>query len=516
MALLLLSFALLFSADILIFRVAIWKVPNESPWSSNHFYNFLYEYFTILQKPKVRPRVLLVGSSIAHYSLDREDLREEILKKSGKEVDLEFLSYAGMTPLDAFLVRKEILKLKPDLVLFPINFIDWRLHRAYVLQPTGKNETILDRELLLDALDYVEAPQARYIFPWETVLEFWNVLGAEKTAEYIVASAFGFYRYKDIYWKNLSSLYEHRFGRDTSYHGYNGEQIPERVTSLGWTGKVFSFYPKKYMGQKGFYIQVVPEILKDGILTIELKNSKGISQVFEFQSPGWKNIILKDEFYRNSVQEEAEISEKVEKWPLVTATLSSTWVPFYASEENKDWNYDLMGVRLQQTFGSVPPRSGMQYTREERSEDLRYINMGDREYESYFHFRLLSEPEKRPGIGYLRVLADSKKRISKEKFKPVLHFKYMDLFLKYLRSNQIPVILINNPENPVSLSWYVNSEWYRSHLDYLGQISGNGVLFLDWKDALRPQDFSDYHHFTFPGMRKMNEKYAGEILKFVE
>lgn len=38
--------------DFLFFRILIWKVPNESPWSSNHFYNFLYEYFTLRENKK--------------------------------------------------------------------------------------------------------------------------------------------------------------------------------------------------------------------------------------------------------------------------------------------------------------------------------------------------------------------------------------------------------------------------------------------------------------------------------
>ncbi|EMM79123.1 hypothetical protein LEP1GSC037_3496 [Leptospira interrogans str. 2006001854] len=43
---------ILFLLDFSFFRVLIWKVPNESPWSSNHFYNFLYEYFSLQEKQK--------------------------------------------------------------------------------------------------------------------------------------------------------------------------------------------------------------------------------------------------------------------------------------------------------------------------------------------------------------------------------------------------------------------------------------------------------------------------------
>lgn len=489
--------------DFLFFRVLIWKVPNESPWSSNHFYNFLYEYFALREKQKSHPRILIVGSSIAHYSFDRESFRKEIFERTGKEVEVEFLSYAGMTPLDVWLCRNKIVELKPDFVVFPINFIDWRLHRAYSLNPSNKNETIDSKLLLLDALNFFEAPQSRFIFPLETVLTFFSELGFAKDSEYISASFFGFYRYKDIFWKNLRSLYYHRYGRNTSYHGYNGVQIPERVTSLGWTGKKFSFNLTEGMKKEGFLVQVVPEILFSGPLKITFQK-KNIIRAFYFSEPGWKKILLGNFF------------DSGDPGLPITAELSTTWIPYYAEGENKDWNYDRLGVRLQQTFGADLPRSGMQYTREERLEDLRYLNMSDLEYSKYFNFRLLEDHDQRPGIGYLVALKDAKLRIREEKFVPVLHFQYLKKFADFLKEKKYPLWIINNPENPISLDWYQYSNWYRDHLLFLKDISGDGVWFSDLKDSLSMQDFSDYHHFTFPGMVKMNPIYAGEFVKISE
>lgn len=490
--------------DVFIFRIGFWLLPNESAWASNYFYNFVYESKVLEKKPKERFRILVIGSSIAHYSLDRKFLEEEIFRRSGKSVDVEFLSYAGMAPLDAYLMREKILSVKPDLVVYPVNFIDWRLHRAYVLEPqTGTNEKISEEKLLLDALDFQDAPQSRFVFPRETLSEFWPVLGVERSSEYAAASLFCFYRYKDLYWKILKSLYEHRFGRNTSYQEYAGVQIPERVTSRGWTGRNFSFLPQEYMTQSGFYVQVVEEILKSGRLVLKLGNSSGISQTFLFDTPGWKKILLRPEFLQ-------------EPKSLVLAELSETWVPYEAGPENHDWARDRLGVRLQETFGLSSPKKDMYLEREERIEDLRYEHLSEREYEEYFHFRLLSDPEKRPGIQYLTVLAQSKHRISRERFRPVLHFRYMKEFLGFMQGNAVPVLVVNNPENPISLSWYGGSEWYADHLHYLRAISIEEKRFLDLKDALRPNDFSDYHHFTYQAMKKMNSRYADAILKFVE
>ncbi|AOP36659.1 hypothetical protein A0128_21670 [Leptospira tipperaryensis] len=493
----------LFVLDFLFFRVLIWKVPNESPWSSNHFYNFLYEYHSLVDKPKRHPRVLIIGSSIAHYSLDRESFQNEIFKRTGKQVEVEFLSYAGMTPLDAWLCRKKIADLEPDFVVFPINFIDWRLHRAYSLDPSSKNETISSEILTLDALNFFEAPQSRFIFPLETAKEFFSVLGFARTSEYFAAYLFGFYRYKDIFWKNLRSLYDHRYGRNTSYHGYNGVQIPERVTSLGWTGKKFSFVLTPKMKKEGFLVQIVPEILRAGPVKITFQNKNGV-QSFTFTDPGWKKILPDRTFADGS-----------ENFPIA-AEVSNTWVPFYAEGENKDWNYDSLGVRLQQTFGADIPRNGMQYTREERLEDLRYLDMSDLEYSKYFNFRLLDDYAQRPGIGYLIALHDAKHRIAEEKFVPILHFEYLKKLTGFLREKQIPLWIINNPENPISLGWYADSPWYRDHLEFLKNLSGNGVVFSDLKHSLRMQDFSDYHHFTFPGMIKMSSIYAEQFVQISE
>ncbi|MGQ2799275.1 hypothetical protein ACT54M_02290 [Leptospira santarosai] len=486
--------------DFLFFRVLIWKVPNESPWSSNHFYNFLYEYFALLEKQKSHPRILIIGSSIAHYSFDREYFRKEIFERTGEEVEVEFLSYAGMTPLDAWLCRNKIAELKPDFVVFPVNFIDWRLHRAYSLNPSNKNETIDPRILLLDALDFFEAPQSRFIFPLETAFAFFSELGFARTSEYISASFFGFYRYKDIFWKNLRSLYDHRYGRNTSYHGYNGVQIPERVTSLGWTGKKFSFNLTEKMKKEGFLVQIVPEILVSGPLKITFQKQNMI-RTFSFSEPGWKKILL-DSFGDSILP--------------ITAELSNTWIPYYAEGENKDWNYDRLGVRLQQTFGTDLPRNGMQYTREERLEDLRYLEMSDLEYSKYFNLRLLEDRALRPGIGYLIALKDAKLRIREEKFVPVLHFQYLKKFADFLKEKEIPLWIVNNPENPISLDWYKHSNWYEDHLLFLKSTSGNGVWFSDLKDSLSMQDFSDYHHLTFPGMMKMSPIYAEEFVKISE
>ncbi len=490
----------LFALDQFFFGFVIWRLPNESPWGTNHFFNFVYEKKRIERTPKTKQRVLVIGSSIAYYSIDRDLLKKYLHEKTGKEFDVEYLSYAGMTPLDSFLVRDDIENLQPDIILYPLNFIDLRLHRAYVLNPSGINETADDTSLLLDALNFGDAPQSKFTFPEKAVQEFYKILPLEKIATYYSSYLFLFYRYREIYSQNLRNLYNHRFGRNTSYHGYAGVQIPERVNSLGWTGKQFSFFPKPYMFEKGFWIQIVPEILVEGNFFLTLA-SEGESETFSFTQPGWKKIKLNPKFKK--------------QYSFITAQLSKTWQPSLAKEDRFDHSHDEVGVRLQQTFGLEEPLSNMQYVREERIEDLRYLKMSDAEYEEYFQFRLLSDFEHRPGIRYIHALKDAKERLTRETFRPGIHLQYLKKFTESMRQRKIPVIIINNPENPLALNWYENSKWYQDHLSYLQSLaSDEEIYFLDFRHKLRMQDFSDFHHFTYPGMAKMNSMYGDVIAKF--
>lgn len=488
-----------FLLDYFLFGFLLWKIPNESPWGTNHFYNFEYERKRLLSQKSSKPLVLIIGSSIGYYSIDRTLLAGYLKEKTGKDYSVEYLSFAGMTPLDAYLFRNEILNLKPELVLYPINFIDFRLHRAYILNPENKNETVDDNIILQDALNWGEAPQSKFAFPFQSFLDLRNEIPIEKSAAYLFASLINSFRYREIYLPNLRHFFSHRFGRNTHYHGYAGVQIPERVSSLGWTGKRFTFSPRKYMFEKGFYLQVVPELVESGPLTITFSNREETVQKEIIARPGWIKLRLNADF-------------KNKDFPI-TAELSKTWQPYQAKEDRHDYSRDELGVRLQQTFGLDSPLSDMHYEREERSEDLRYTNMSDSDYREYFNYRLLSDLQSRPGIGYIYALKWAKERLASENFRPSLHMKYLKKFADAMEEEKLSVLIINNPENPFSLEWYENSNWYKDHLDYLRNLGKGGcVNFVDYRNSLPMQDFSDFHHLTYPGMVKANSLYGELIL----
>ncbi|TGN19732.1 hypothetical protein [Leptospira idonii] len=493
----------LFGLDWALFRKGQFLLPNESPWNTNHFFNFLYEYKRVAAEKKTKPRILILGSSIAYYSFDASLLSQELKKNTGKDFEVVYLAYAGNSPLYVYLLLDWLFPLEPDLVVYPVNFIDFRLHRTYVMFPGGSNETVSEEALVQDALSFEEAPQSLWVFPWETLGEAGSSMKWETKATYLASGIFGFHRYKDIWLTNPTNLYQHRFGRNTSYHAYAGTPIPEGINSLGWTGKRFSFLPlaKMQKGKEGFWIEVTPFLLAEGLksnppgeVSLSFSNASGKTQKISLQKPGWKKVELDESFFH----------------PLlpITAELSHVWYANQAEGAYLDYHYDPMGVRLQQTFGLEHPKENGQYIREPRTEDFRYLQMTDAEYERYFYFRLLEGLEVRPGIGYLVALEKAKKRIAKEKFRPLFHLNYLKKIADRFRDSKIPLLIINNPENPISLGWYESSPWYKDYLAYLKSLESGNVHVSDHRRDLPMQGFSDFHHFTYLGMEQMNPIYA--------
>lgn len=500
-------FIWLLLVDRLVFGYGMWLLPNEFAWNTHYFYNFVYEYKKIQRTPKTKPRIFLIGSSIAYYSIARELLIQEIYKKTGEEVDISYFCYAGNSPLYIYLFLDQLLELKPDLIVYPLNFVDFRLHRQAVKNPSSPFiESAEERVLIQDAVSEEEAPQARNLLPYQTLKELWSYLDWDKRGELLSASLFYFYRYKEFFLDSIHELIQHRWTRNTSYHAYNGVQIPERVNSLGWTSKKFSFQAIPKIQKEGFWIEVVDEFFKKGPLQVQIysnssPSSKSHVQRITFHESGWKKILLDPEFFYTEPE------------PFLTVELSHVWYSYEASGFLRDYHWDPMGVRLTQTFGLEKPRKDVYFQREERLEDLRYLNMDEKTYREYFFYRLLSDLPNRPGIRYLYEIAETKKRIAKESFRPILHFRYLEKITKKLGQKKVPLLIINNPENPVSLEWYVDSKWYDGYLEYLHSLTGEGVFFVDGKDIARMQDFSDFHHLTYPGMVQQNNWYANQILK---
>ena len=466
--------------DVAVFRNLVWLLPNESAQESERFYHFIH---TLDRIAREKPEIVLAGSSLAYYSFDADSVREAV----GKKYDVEIMSHAGMTPMDLwfYLDRLEGVKL----LVYPVNFIDFRLHRAYVLG--ADNETISMEEQIRDALFYDEAPQSRLLYPLQA-LGFSHVIGAEKSAEFLSAVFFGFYRYRDIWWQNIAQLYNHRFGRNTSYHSYLGAEIPEGVTRRGWTGRYFSFLPEYIEENRSFYVEIVPELLQNGPFFIEFAQGD-TRQKAVFNRSGWQKVEISDSFFSKNRK--------------ITARLSAVWSPLPGDiRQNGVTN---IGVRLQENFGIRKFSPDLNRNRRRFIEDSQFDGMPKEEYDKYFTRWLKNMPND-PGMIYLEALMRAKKNIAREKFRKTLQFVYLEKLVKKAKQRGIKLLLVNHPENPLSLEWYEKSDWYGEYLEYLKSMD---CAYSDLRNELPRETFADYHHITMKGRGKLARTINNEIIK---
>ena len=484
--------------DQIFFGKFLWEIPSEASWGTDFFYNYNYEKKRLEKGKEKRERIILLGSSVARYSFDSLRL-EDYFKKAGVEREVRLLSHAGMTPIDAYCQRDAIEKMQPSLLVYPLNFVDFRIFRAFELFAEKKLEEVEEKDLIKDALDPRYAPQSRFIYPGEALIDFYDYLDLESSTVLLSSTLFPFYRYREIAYDNLRYIYNHRYSRNTSYYWYQGIQIPERVSTLGWTGKKFSFEFKKYMKEEGFFLQIVPEIIKKGELKIRFLSDNRPIEEFIFSKTGWQRVKLQNFIVGDRV----------------TAELSETWIPYKATEDRFDYAKEEMGVRLQETFGLESPHKNFHIIREERSEDMRFETMTEEDYSNYFQFRLLQDREKRPGLVTMTLYKDAKLRLHTEKFRPFFHYKYLKKFVEEMQKRNIPTLLILNPENPNSLIWYKDSQYVKDEKKFFLDLEDKQVYFWDIHSFLQGKDFSDYHHLTYRGAQKMNSIYGEKILEII-
>jgi hypothetical protein len=482
--------------DHFFWEVLFWKIPNEASWGTDFFYNYVYEKKRLEAGRGTKERILVLGSSVARYSFDNS-VFEAYLETKGIKKEVRLLSHAGLTPMDAYAQRDSIEKMQPSLLVYPLNFVDFRIFRAFQLVPQKKLEEVDEDILISDSLQPSIAPQVISAYPWEALRDFSPYFSLDARASFLSAGIFSFYRYREFGFDNFKYMYAHRNSRNTRYYWYQGIQIPERVSTLGWTKKSFSFEIRPYMKEKGFWVQVVPEILQEGPLVINIKSDRGDMEEFILKDVGWQQIVI----------------QKIGEGDKVRAELSATWKPIHALGDRFDYAREDMGVRLQETFGLDTPHKNFHVVREERSEDDRFVTLTEREYEDYFHFRLLQDLDSRPGLVAMQLYKDSKERLHREVFRPFYQYRFLKLFTEEMRKRKIPTLLILNPENPYSLVWYKDSQYLKDEIRFLESLEGEGVQFLNLHSYLDGKNFSDYHHLTYQGMLKMTPVYAEKVIQ---
>ena len=76
------------------------------------------------------------------------------------------------------------------------------------------------------------------------------------------------------------------------------------------------------------------------------------------------------------------------------------------------------------------------------------------------------------------------------------------------------LLILNNPENPLTLAAYENNDWYRGYIRFLSSLAQDSqgrLFFADHRSQLPANAFLDTHHLTYDGMRTMAPVYARRI-----
>ncbi|MEM7184716.1 MAG: hypothetical protein AAF518_27725, partial [Spirochaetota bacterium] len=172
------------------------------------------------------------------------------------------------------------------------------------------------------------------------------------------------------------------------------------------------------------------------------------------------------------------------------------------------------GIRLSQNFCRHKKDRDIAYSRGDFIDEHRFEKMSLQEYRNDYYERLYRDAPIRPETARMNMLHQRKQALAGEKFQPWIEFAYLKKGVAKALQNNIEVVLVNNPENPLELGLYGDSTWYKEYLVYLEELSSDkSYKFYDLRDYLKdPRSFIDPHHLTLPASHKMTEVYM-QLLK---
>lgn len=171
--------------------------------------------------------------------------------------------------------------------------------------------------------------------------------------------------------------------------------------------------------------------------------------------------------------------------------------------------YQGRGVRLPGNLGRSRIDLPDRYVRRQSLEDQILADLNYPAYRADFFARLEADGWQSPEFRHLRqfhTLRLAKYALGWADFQETRQFAYLRQFLTHYRG---PVLLINNPESPLTLSVYRKTVWYAGYLNFLKNLSNERVRFVNLADFELPaRSFIDAHHLSYQGMELMQEEYA--------
>ena len=531
-------FLTLFALDALGFRLLFWRLPNETAWESEPHYNLEYRLRRAeRERPTDEFRILVIGSSIGAYSVLPRRL-ERLLRDSdpapaflkGKRPRVHLLVRQGTNPMNLLALTGRLLDLKPDLVIWPLNMVDFRLERPMalkiqpeILSPGPLSEPQKEQKqaaLELMKKDLLEHVEFRQFSPAGTLRHFFGDLSGDGRSAAILSILFASYRYRDLVPKAPGRLFSNRLSRGRSYLHYAGIPIlAGGINHRGWTAPVFGLQVTGRLLERGLELEASPKLWT-------APGARG--QTEQVQAPRlefWR-LISRPGAARTAVCE-SRPGESLGKinlksgWQNVDLRGAGVRVGDFLCLRVSPGFYselfaDILGIRLARNMG-VGPRSDRHTLREIRREDELYLRYSPKEYNESFQTRVMGF--ERAGMQYLHALKATKDSFRTRAFDESWPTLQAFRQTKQILCAKVPLIVVNSPENPVSLAWYGESNWNKDFLKFLAQppetaasglssdlSSGRGNFRFYDASKLSPRgEFYDFHHLSYFGAERFTD-----------
>lgn len=501
-----------FLFDISFARFTFWALPNESAWSEHPFYNFEYRAREALATVPVAAdsyRVVVAGSSLALYSIHAPEFKATLRPHlNGREVDLRVLSHQGMSTMHLAAYADRILATRPDVVVIPLGTVDFRLERPIMLGIDGLDspDPAVRESLLAASLRYtVSKPEFRMLAPLGWLREYGYDLDLNQISAALLATGIAVYRYRPMIRAPIATLLDNRFSRGRSYHEYAGVPVGGGgITHRGWTARAFELEMTARLLADGLLFQAPDELFAAAAPGRPSLRISAVADEFQYGTrvlelkPGWQTLSFENESGET----------RLRPGDRLRFELSHT------SESAAD--ADQRGVRLSRNAGREIEEL-RDLSREPRREDRLYRAYSDVRYRESFARRILRFD--RAGSEYLEALKQARQIWAQRPFEPDLPgFRAFESFRKRLAEAGVRLLIVNNPENPISLEWYADSAWYQEYLRYLATSPGSSQRydFFDASRLLKMQMFYDYHHLSYYGAEAYSRAVAlrlAELLK---
>lgn len=478
--------------DRLLFDRVLFSLSNPSGWDSFRWYNFESVFRDVERRRSsdTRPLIIAVGSSIAQYSI----LPREMENHLGGKYHVELISHAAMLPTDLLNYRKRIAALKPAAVVWTTNPVDLDLERLTPIWEAGPYRSQrTERNFVSRRIP------ARLYYPDSIMRE--PEIGAELTSAYAVRTALYSARYPRDEWLPFVQFVSDWNGPLKSYLNYQGIPIAGGIFREGFTGACFGLGEE--VTGKEIWMEFPSALYSAGVrLVVRPLRGGEIATCDSFSGTemapsraGWQQITLppgKLEIRLTHVLVEGSVKE-MQSGPA----------------------FQGRGVRLPGNLGRREPATQEVYLRRPNLEEARFESMSERELIQDYENRM-NPPDwrLRPPLVNMGTIRLSKTLVGYAGFVETRQMADMKHFITDLAAD-VPVLIVNQAEHPLSLDEYVWSQWYADYVGFIQAMKSSRVSVLDLHDALPMRELGDPHHLTFHGARHVQPMMADALLKLL-